>query len=304
LEESVNESIPRPWPPFPVERPLLGANGSGAMLAVLDDRGDGLLDYLKVGPFMGREAMARLALRFPLMLHLDLILSGDAPLGAAQRGEAQGWLELTGAPWTSAHIGFAVPDVTLDEALITQPASRLLPRDRALGNISRNARILGEGLSAPLLLENLPLFPNAAHMGICEASFVREVLERSGCGLLLDLAHARVSADVLGVEVREYLEQFPLDRTVELHLSGPRRLEELGADRRARVMANAAGVADLLRFTEANLVDAHEPLQEEDYRLLEWVLGRCRPRALTLEYYWQPEPLREQLERLAAMIGR
>lgn len=304
LEETVDEPIPRPWPPFPVERPLLGANGTEAMMPLLANGGGGLVDYLKVGPFMGREAVARLARRFPLMLHLDLTLSGKAPLSAAQVADVRGWLDLTGAPWTSAHIGFAVPEVTLDETLITQPVSPLLRWERALGRIARNASVLANGLPVPLLLENLPFFPNAAHVMVCEASFVRQALGRSGCDLLLDLGHARVSADVLGAGVHAYLEQLPLDRVVEIHLSGPRRLEELDADRRARIMADAATVSHLQPFTEANLVDAHEPLREEDYGLLEWALERCQPRAVTLEYYREPGALAEQLERLGAMLGR
>ena len=263
-----------------------------------------LIDYLKVGPFMGEPAIADLARRHPLMLHLDDTLSGpDLPTEEmAQR--LAGLIGLTGTPWTSEHIGFGVPNVSIDSALITQPASDLLPREQALCNIVRNARDLARRLPVPLLLENIPLFPNFAHIHVCEPDFIAAVIEDTGCDLLLDLAHARVAADVLGYEVRDYLQQLPLARAVELHISGPRPLAETSARQQSRVRENAPSVAHLVSFGDGNLIDVHAPLQEEDYTLLEWVLGRTRPKAISLEYYRQPEPLREQLVRLGGILGR
>jgi len=276
-----------PWPTFD-SRPLLGANGTQAMKAVLANGGDELVDYLKVGPFMGQAAIAELAPAYPLMLHLDDTLSGHALPSAEMVCRLEGWIELTGTPCT----------------LITQPASALLSRQKALDNITRNARALAERLKVPLILENVPFFPNLAHMFITEPDFVAEVVGRAGCDLLLDLAHARVSANVLGYSVEDYLARMPLERTVELHLSGPRPLKELDPKRQALVRENAQSAAHLISFGEKNLVDAHAPMQEEDYALLEWVLRRAEPKAISLEYFRQPEALREQLLRLNRVLGR
>jgi uncharacterized protein (UPF0276 family) len=292
-------------------RPLLGANGTEAMQALLNDDGGGAggaeagaVDYLKVGPFMGHEAVAELAARYPLMLHLDDTLSGHEPPDDETMARLEGWVRLTGTPWTSEHIGFGAANVDLSTLLITQASSGLLPYDVALANIIRNARALARGLSVPLLLENIPLFPNAAHLHVCEPEFVSTVIAETGCDMLLDLAHARVSADVLGMDVRDYLSQLPLDRVVELHLSGPRRLGEVDPARQEQVRREAAGIAHLLPFGDANLMDAHEPMGEADYALLGWTLERASPRAVSLEYYREPEALRRQLARLNEMLGR
>jgi uncharacterized protein (UPF0276 family) len=282
----------------------LGANGTEAMTALLSDGGVGLVDYLKVGPFMGRPAIASLARGYPLLLHLDDTLSNHVPLSAERMAGILDLVALTATPWTSEHIGFSVADTDLDGALITQAASDLLPRETAMENIIRNARALAEQLPVPLLLENIPLFPNLAHIHVCEPDFVAEVIAETGCGLLLDLAHARVSADVLGCSVRDYLAQLPLERAVEFHLSGPRPLGALDARRQTLVRQNAKSVAHLHSFGEHNLVDAHAPMQEEDYALLTWALARCEPKAISLEYYYDPEELRQQLERLNEMLGR
>ncbi len=282
----------------------MGANGTEAMSVLLSDGGGDLVDYLKVGPFMGQAAIAALAPRHPLLLHLDDTLSGYHRPSDEMAERIVDLVQLTGTPWTSAHIGFGVADVRLDQALVTQAASEMLSRDQALHNIVRNARALAGRLPVPLLLENIPMFPNLAHMHVTEPDFIAAVIEQTGCDLLLDLAHARVSADVLGYDMYDYVSRLPLERVVELHLSGPRPLAEMDVPLRALVRENLPSVAHLLSFNDENLIDAHEPMQEADYALLEWTLARTDLKAVSLEYYRKPGALREQLLRLGQMLER
>ncbi len=57
------------------------------------------------------------------------------------------------------------------------------------------------------------------------------------------------------------------------------------------------------RMQDGRLVDAHQPLQEEDMRLLEFALARCQPQALTLEYIREKDALRDQLCALRGLIA-
>lgn len=294
--------LPQPWPQT-AHRPLLGANGTEAMAVLLEKGADHLVDYQKVGPFMGEEAVMALSARFPLLLHLDDTLSVHRPPTQPLLERLQAWVRLTGTPWTSEHIAYGVAGADLESATRPWPFSASLSRETALANIVRNARTLAAALPVSLLLENIPLYPNVAHLHVCEPEFITEVLNLTDCGLLLDLAHARVTASVLGMDVHAYLEALPLERVVELHLSGPRPVGSLSPERRQRFWLNACTVIDRLTFSDGCLVDAHEPMQEADYALLAWTLARCQPQAISLEYYRDPSALREQLERLGAMIG-
>lgn len=47
-----------------------------------------------------------------------------------------------------------------------------------------------------------------------------QVIEDTGCMLLLDLAHARITANTLGVDVSNYIGALPVDKLVELHITG------------------------------------------------------------------------------------
>ena len=129
----------------------------------------------------------------------------------------------------------------------------------------------------PLILENLPSLPRMEYQYNADPAVIAEVVERADSGFLLDLAHARAAAAFQGVDIYAYLENLPLSRTAQLHLSG-------------------------VREKNGNLYDAHEVLEEIDYQLLQWVLARCQPQVVTLEYFREQEPLQEMLGRLGNIV--
>jgi uncharacterized protein (UPF0276 family) len=51
------------------------------------------------------------------------------------------------------------------------------------------------------------------------------------------------------------------------------------------------------------IVDIHSPMEDEDYALLQWLLRRTRPRAITLEYAENMEPVPSQVARLNRIIA-
>ena len=138
--------------------------------------------------------------------------------------------------------------------------------------------------SVPVLVENMPRWSRHGPAYVVNPAFISSVIEATRCGLLLDLAHARVAARYQGEPVRDYLARLPLDRLVEIHVSGPRPLPASKGTSGGR------------------LFDAHEPVQEPDYALLAWVLERTRPRAVTLEYSKDRAQLKAQLDRLRRLL--
>lgn len=185
-------------------------------------------------------------------------------------------LAQTRAPWLSLHIGFSAATVAYEEGM--RATSPPLDRDETLRAMVRTVRDLACRLEVPLLLENLDYQTTGAYAHICEPAFVRELIEATGTYLLLDLAHAQVSADRLGMDVTTYLAGLPLDRVRQLHVSGP-------------------------RLQDGVLVDAHEPLRDEDVRLLQEMLWATAPWALTLEYGRDEAELVRQVELLRDVLG-
>lgn len=94
---------------------------------------------------------------------------------------------------------------------------------------------------------------------VFQIDFINQFLEKSGAGLLLDLAHAQCGAFYLQQDIHQYLGALRLDLVEEIHLAGAREI---------------AG----------QLVDTHFCLQDLDYELLAWVLPQTKARVVTLEY--------------------
>lgn len=242
-------------------------------------RGSLQVDYLETGGHYVERTVGQLPEQ-PLLLHNGVYEWSLGDPRAIERPDAVPLtlrrLERTRAPWLSVHLGFSAAEVAFDEWM--RAASPAMRRDELLANICRNARALAEAIPVPLILENLDYCPGGAYEHICEAEFIAEVVAETGVGLLLDLAHAQVSAVRLGVPIGDYLARLPLDRVRQIHVSGPREV---------------CGV----------LADAHETLRERDYALLREVLGRTCPAAVTLEYSRDAAALLEQVGRLREILA-
>ena len=87
---------------------------------------------------------------------------------------------------------------------------------------------------------------------------VTRLIGESGCAFLLDISHAFCASHWLGIPFFDYLKQLPLDKTIEIHING-------------WILARG----DIMCHTKIN---------DEGYRALEFVLGYCQPKIITLEY--------------------
>jgi uncharacterized protein (UPF0276 family) len=55
---------------------------------------------------------------------------------------------------------------------------------------------------------------------VLQPALITRVVNETGCGFLLDTAHAAASARFMGVDERDYINQLPVDRLRELHVTG------------------------------------------------------------------------------------
>jgi uncharacterized protein (UPF0276 family) len=239
------------------------------------------LDYIEVhGPYA--EAALQAYPQSPMLLHNALyqwsLVHPDGLLHKDGAALTRQRLSLTRSPWYSLHLGFSSAEVdfvgnfmlalspVLPPDLILERCVRLLLELRAL---------LGDGKM--VLVENLDYNPGGAYETVCTPAFISQVVKETGTKLLLDLAHARISAAALGLGVEDYLLQLPLEQVRQLHVNSP-------------------------GWNGERLWDAHEALQAEDEALLEWVLLRCQPLALTLEYNRDEKLILSQVVRLRRIL--
>ncbi len=75
-------------------------------------------------------------------------------------------------------------------------------------------------LGRQMLLENPSTYVAFAESEMSEIAFLKEIIARTGCGLLLDVNNVFVSATNQGYSPEEYLAEFPVDAVGEIHLGG------------------------------------------------------------------------------------
>jgi hypothetical protein len=196
----------------------------------------------------------------------------------SERSHLSDALRLTHAKWFSTHISLLPPGwvwlaLRFGIHLPAPPLEWLL-----FGYIRDVKRLKAEHNSIPLLLENMPVEPRRVYKQFKSPQVISEVLEKTGCGLLLDLPHARIAAEAFGMEAIDYIRQLPLDRVVEIHTSGPQRRPD--------------GI----------LIDQHGVMQAEDYDLLQWALAHTPVKLVTLEYFKDRNGLEAQLSELSRLV--
>jgi hypothetical protein len=99
----------------------------------------------------------------------------------------------------------------------------LLPFPRteaALARIADNVSITQETLQRRIAIENPSHYLHIQDHARDEIDFLTELVRRTGCGLLLDVNNVYVSARNLGYSAASYIDAFPGDAVMEIHLAG------------------------------------------------------------------------------------
>lgn len=88
--------------------------------------------------------------------------------------------------------------------------------DRTIDNIGR----VQDAIGRTLLVENPSTYIDLPGHDLSEAEFLTEMARRSGCGLLVDVNNAFVSAHNIGGDADALLASLPADAIREIHLAG------------------------------------------------------------------------------------
>jgi uncharacterized protein (UPF0276 family) len=139
-----------------------------------------------------------------------------------------------------------------------------VPRTReSLARVVDNIHRTQEALRRPIAIENPAHYLRLPQHTWSESDFMRELVRRTGCGLLLDINNVFVSARNLGYGAPHYLDAFPVEHVMEIHLAGHSNDPNLG---------------------EALLVDSHDTeVAEEVWALFERAIARMGPRPTLIE---------------------
>jgi hypothetical protein len=175
------------------------------------------------GPFL--RHLEALRARWPLSIHgVGLSIGAPGPLDEAHLQRLQALLERFEPQWFSEHLAWSSHGGRYLGDLLPLPYHRA-----TLQRVCEHIDQVQTRLGRRLLLENPSRYVAFDASTMDEAAFLTEVQRRSGCGLLVDVNNAYVSAVNQGCDAWELLGALPPQAIGEVHLAGHRReLDSLG----------------------------------------------------------------------------
>jgi uncharacterized protein (UPF0276 family) len=164
-----------------------------------------------------RRALAALAKTMPVVTH-SVSLSVGTATGAdlAFAAKMHDVSQRLDAAWSSDHLCYTkVGDRHIGQ-LTPIPYTT-----EALKVVVANTKATMAAMPGrPFLLENISQYFQFQGADFTEPEFFTEVTRRTGCGVLLDVTNLHNNATNLGIDPARYLEGFPLEAVVQMHLAG------------------------------------------------------------------------------------
>jgi uncharacterized protein len=148
---------------------------------------------------------------------VSLSLGGAERPDRARLAHLASVAERVGAPLVSEHIAFVRAGGRESGHLLPVPRTR-----EALEILSENVAIAQDALPVPLALEHVAALVGWPGAEMDEATFVSELIRRTGALLLLDLSNLYANAHNHGYDALESLGRFALDRIAYVHVGGGR----------------------------------------------------------------------------------
>jgi uncharacterized protein (UPF0276 family) len=154
--------------------------------------------------------------RYPLSLHgVALSIGSPGALDAAHLGRLAKVAKRFEPALISEHLAWSTHEGAFLNDLLPLPYT-----DETLARVSEHIDEVQTALGRTMLLENPSTYVVFAESTMAETDFLREIVRRTGCGLLLDVNNVFVSASNHGYDPYRYLADFPLDAVGEIHLAG------------------------------------------------------------------------------------
>ena len=197
--------------------------------------------------------------RHAISLHgVALSLAADAELDPAHLARLAGLARRIEPALISEHLAWSTWRGAYHPDLLPFPRT-----GEALARVADNVFRTQDALQRRIAIENPSHYLRIEGHAWDEIDFLAELARRTGCGLLLDVNNVYVSARNLGYSADAYLDAFPGELVMEIHLAGHTPDPNLG---------------------EALLVDTHDaPVAPEVWALYERLIARIGARPTLIE---------------------
>jgi uncharacterized protein (UPF0276 family) len=154
--------------------------------------------------------------RYPVSLHgVGLSIGGAGPLDAEHLARLKALIERYEPASFSEHLAWSSHDSVYLNDLLPLPYT-----EETLARVCEHVDEVQEKLGRRMLLENPSTYVAFANASMSEVEFLRAVVRRTGCGLLLDVNNVYVQSVNHGFEAAALIDAFPVEHVGEMHLGG------------------------------------------------------------------------------------
>jgi uncharacterized protein (UPF0276 family) len=154
--------------------------------------------------------------RHPLSLHgVSLSLAADCAPDTEHLQRLKNLADRIQPALVSEHLAWSVWRGQYHPDLLPFPRT-----EEALRRIADNIQRTQEFLQRRIAIENPSHYVRMQGHDFSEIGFLAELNKRTGCGLLLDINNVFLSAHNMGYEAKAYVDAFPGEAIMEIHLAG------------------------------------------------------------------------------------
>ena len=154
--------------------------------------------------------------RYPISLHgVGLSIGGAGPLDKDHLARLRALADCYQPALFSEHLAWSSHDTVYLNDLLPLPYTQ-----ETLARVCEHIDEVQNAMKRQMLLENPSTYIAYAETTMREVDFLREVVRRTGCGLLLDVNNVFVQAANHGFGAADYLDDFPTEHVGEIHLGG------------------------------------------------------------------------------------
>jgi uncharacterized protein (UPF0276 family) len=164
-----------------------------------------------------RYALAKIAEKSPIVMHgVSLSIGSSDALNQDYLKKLRDLADWIKPEWISDHLCWTGVNYRNTHDLLPMPLT-----EESLMHICQRIERVQDYLQRPLILENPSTYLEFNASTLTEWDFLTEMVNRTSCGLLLDVNNVYVSATNHGFDPKEYINNLPHESIVQLHIAGP-----------------------------------------------------------------------------------
>jgi uncharacterized protein (UPF0276 family) len=153
---------------------------------------------------------------YPLVMHgVSLSIGGSDVLDASYLRQLRALVDRVQPAWVSDHLCWTGTSSLNLHDLLPLPYT-----EASLEHLVPRVVQVQDALAQPLLLENVSSYVRYLADEMSEWEFIRELVRRTGCELLLDVNNVYVSSVNHGFDPRVFIDAMPAGAVRQIHLAG------------------------------------------------------------------------------------